>query len=231
MKPRMQAHPTNPTQCAPAEPPRITAAVARVLAALIAGATLYSRWAHETGVLVREGESPVTVPTAIMEALRDGGYVEQGALLRRHSDYHALYRPTLRGTMAWTRYDLDHLAAPANAPAYAALVAEATRLGWPAHYATDLTVHDRSTLLRAGAPTTFGWRLSEWGTTLYRAEEPADLTYAANSIANALPEDRYYWWSDNDSAVALEEVTTAELLRRLQRHLEERRAEEDEARS
>jgi hypothetical protein len=43
----------------------------------------------------------------------------------------------------------------ANWDGYAAIKAEADRLGWPESYRTDLTKHDRGILARKDAPQRF----------------------------------------------------------------------------
>jgi len=54
----------------------------------------------------------------------------------------------------------------ANWEAYRLMKAESVRVGWPKHYAADLTKHDRRRLSRKDAPETFVWILRESGTHL-----------------------------------------------------------------
>jgi hypothetical protein len=54
-------------------------------------------------------------------------------------------------------------------PHYDAIVAEATRAGWPRDYRRDVFVHDRNFLARVSPDVPFVWMLRELGSHLYLA--------------------------------------------------------------
>lgn len=76
---------------------------------------------------------------------------------------------------------------------YEAIAVEAERLGWPMHWRTDLTEHDRGALSQPDAPKEFGWAVRSTGTDLYTAGDEFERLWAESS-ARLRPEQRWYWW-------------------------------------
>jgi hypothetical protein len=99
---------------------------------------------------------------------------------------------------------------PRSRRAYLALSAEASRVGWPAHYKRDLTYWDRNALDGRDPALPFVWVLRECGTylvaptqqrrNLWTGELIGDLSAAIDSgrgMLRALAREgghRFYWW-------------------------------------
>ncbi len=198
----------------PKQPPRLSEALARVLlAATRDGYTLCEDSLSDHGALIAEGQPLISVAAATLRALQDRGLIEQSGVraFRRHD---MEYRVTYAGHMALARYDLDHSGRPTNKRAYGLLLAVSRQVGWPIHFATDLTVHDRGILTHLGAPSVFGWRLGDFGTDLYPVGDAHALLQARASVANN-PASHWYWYEGG----VLDEVGAAEVVRRLERAL------------
>jgi hypothetical protein len=92
---------------------------------------------------------------------------------------------------------------------------EAERVGWPKHYKTDLTKHDRVHMSRKNAPEEFVWVLRECGTFLFRFGVGADLDWLVANYNLYGPQPnisgktaRWYIWRDDE----LREVEADEAL-------------------
>ena len=99
----------------------------------------------------------------------------------------------------------------ANRQGYRAIEAAAEALGWPVHWRTDLTTHDRRTLSRAAAPQTFGWAVRETGTWLYIPGDICSLLWARATVIEDCPERRYFWYDGS----RLREVSAGESMQLL----------------
>jgi hypothetical protein len=100
--------------------------------------------------------------------------------------------------------------------AYAALLAESERVGWPERFQSDLTEHDRASLAERCPTDAFAWVLSQGATYLvFPSPVPID---GAGTYAHRMPRAcaesfgrencRWYWWDGArlvavDSAEAL----------------------------
>lgn len=95
-------------------------------------------------------------------------------------------------------------------PAYASMMAEASRLGWPERFATDLTEHDARALLAAKRDALFLWAIGPLGTVLaFEAETSRariQRTYYVRTILEALgldgAEPRFFSWDGTRLASA-----------------------------
>ena len=95
--------------------------------------------------------------------------------------------------------------------AYAALLAESARVGWPERFKTDLTEHDQRTLSERRPTDAFAWVLSQGATYLvFPSPLPID---GAGTYAHWMPRAcarsfgrencRWYWW-DGARLIAVE---------------------------
>lgn len=76
--------------------------------------------------------------------------------------------------------------------AYQQLKAEAKRIGWPEHYRTDLTTHDRHILRhRKDIPTEFVWGLRKCGTQFIRPTGSRALDWL-DAISETWPQIHWY---------------------------------------
>jgi hypothetical protein len=110
---------------------------------------------------------------------------------------------------------------------FAALLEESARVGWPAHYKRDLTLHDRSILDGRDPSEPFAWILRECGTyticpgkysrtsmwtgaTLPRSEWKRGVDTGSSMIRTLAREGnhRFYWWDGRK----LRAVESSELL-------------------
>lgn len=110
---------------------------------------------------------------------------------------------------------LEHLAAAVHYAAilavhYAAILAVATAAGWPERFATDLTVHDRRSLLRRDPSEPFAWILFRGGTGLvfpnFRIKPEAAHMVASYADVFASDGARCFWWD----GCALRELSRAD---------------------
>jgi hypothetical protein len=99
----------------------------------------------------------------------------------------------------------------ANWDGYAAIKAEADRLGWPESYRTDLTKHDRGILARKDAPQRFGWSIRATGTDFYHPNCIWAVRWARVMYQSHDKTQRYYWYD----GMALSSVSLDELIERL----------------
>jgi hypothetical protein len=105
--------------------------------------------------------------------------------------------------------------------AYAALLVEAERVGWPERFQTDLTEHDQRTLAERRPTDPFAWVLSNGATYLvFPSAVPIDGagTYAhrrPRACAESFGREncRWYWW---DGARLIAEETPEALANRLE---------------
>ena len=79
----------------------------------------------------------------------------------------------------------------ANMSGYAAIQAEARRLGWPTSYRDDLEKHDREILTRNDAPQTFGWGIYDMGTNFYHPNSLENIYWACVRSQSG---DAFYWY-------------------------------------
>ena len=84
---------------------------------------------------------------------------------------------------------------------YAAILAEANRVGWPETFRRDVTVHDRAALAKRDPSEPFGWVLSCLGTYLvFPSTGLVDAKHRPDEmpqiVCDAFGEDdcRFYWW-------------------------------------
>lgn len=85
---------------------------------------------------------------------------------------------------------------------YLAIAEEAARVGWPAHYRRDLTLHDRDILADRDPSLPFAWILCECGTHIVlpvharEAWKPgADVGATVLRTLGANPDHLIYWWN------------------------------------
>jgi len=84
-----------------------------------------------------------------------------------------------------------------NIQGYRAIVAEAARIGWPTHFAVDLTESDLNALCSPGAPHAFWWGIRSSGTDLFHPNHLYSVQWAL-ARAGTYPEgdeQRYYAYS------------------------------------
>jgi hypothetical protein len=109
-------------------------------------------------------------------------------------------------------------------PHYEALVWEATRVGWPVRFKTDLTEHDRAFLEKRDPSLPFAWMLSEGATYLVGAEWIDRWLRRAHHYVSWVEEigdeTRYYFWN----GTSLEEFSAEALRDRLKEHASARQA-------
>ena len=85
----------------------------------------------------------------------------------------------------------------ANRKGYRAIKEESERVGWPTHFRTDLTKHDRNTLSKKDMPREFGWVLREHGThLLFSPCDGINLDWA--KVISHNTEARFYWFDGED---------------------------------
>lgn len=99
-----------------------------------------------------------------------------------------------------------------DGPAFAPMLAVARAAGWPAHYATDFTEHDRNAVRICRGP--FAWYLYPMGTYIVRPRKPGERTRRAQvpEVQASLEGGAWHWWD----GVALQPVSAdraEELLR------------------
>ncbi len=106
--------------------------------------------------------------------------------------------------------------------AYAALLAESERVGWPERFPTDLTEHDHAALAKRSSTEAFAWVLSQGATYLvFPSPLPID---GAGTYAHWMPRAcarsfgrencRWYWW---DGARLIAEESAEALASRLEK--------------
>ena len=81
-----------------------------------------------------------------------------------------------------------------NIRGYRAIADEAARIGWPTHFAVDLTESDLNALCSPGAPHAFWWGIRSSGTDLYHPNHLYSVQWAL-ARAGTYPdgdEQRYY---------------------------------------
>jgi hypothetical protein len=107
----------------------------------------------------------------------------------------------------------------ANWEAYRAIKAKAEAIGWPTHYETDLTHHNRIRLSRKDAPDEFLWGLRPMGTHLLDLDNPVEA-WRALSVYQMWPDEtRWFLWKDEAGMGYLREITWAEVLTRIENAL------------
>jgi hypothetical protein len=98
---------------------------------------------------------------------------------------------------------------------YDALIAKSEEIGWPSHYTSDLTFHDRNILETWPEDRPFCWCVRQCGTHLI-PPTCSDCYDWARAIASQSPKDsRYFVWT----GTKLVEVTSAEWLSKLADYL------------
>jgi len=101
-----------------------------------------------------------------------------------------------------------------NERGYKAIESEASRLGWPTHWATDLTVHDKAVLARESAPAQFGWSIRRSGTDLYIVGSEWSIDWLNANIKHLMGRTIYYYFYDGSE---LRSLPAEELLKVLQK--------------
>lgn len=84
-----------------------------------------------------------------------------------------------------------------NIRGYRAIAEEAARIGWPTHFAVDLTESDLNALCSPGAPRVFWWGIRSSGTDLFHPNHLYSVQWAL-ARAGTYPEgdeQRYYAYS------------------------------------
>lgn len=101
---------------------------------------------------------------------------------------------------------------PTNKHGYAAILAEAERLGWPKYHRYDLTEIDRQALLEDRPTTEFWWIVTEFGTLSIfpRDEKDLDLAKACQKRAHNWKHYAYHY----DGQILLP-VSCAEIVEQL----------------
>ena len=81
-----------------------------------------------------------------------------------------------------------------NIPGYRAIVEEAARIGWPTHFAVDLTESDLNVLCSPGAPRVFWWGVRSSGTDLFHPNHLYSVQWALARVTTypSGDEQRYY---------------------------------------
>lgn len=97
--------------------------------------------------------------------------------------------------------------------AYAAMLAESTRVGWPLRFASDLTTHDRAATEAIDRATPLLWALYDGGTFLCKVtKQPIDRAghfawdAPAFVVRSCGDETRFYLWD----GVTLRALASAE---------------------
>jgi hypothetical protein len=81
--------------------------------------------------------------------------------------------------------------------AYDIIAAEAARIGWPQHWATDLTTHDRN-FIDENQPRRFVWMLRTCGTDLVNEPRIFGMHTIAYHSVNSNPNSYRCYWVDLD---------------------------------
>lgn len=99
---------------------------------------------------------------------------------------------------------------------YDELELEASAVGWPLSFKTDLTEHDKPRLQGGDAPKIFGWVLRKLGTLLLdpRMSRSSLDGYTRHLTEPASDAHRYYWHNGR----ALKEVDRDRMLELLRKH-------------
>lgn len=101
-----------------------------------------------------------------------------------------------------------------NMRGYKAIAAEASRLGWPELWATDLTTHDYKMLTEFDAPREFGWSIRRCGTDLYIPDSEWSICWLESHTKYLMGRDIRYYFYDGST---LRSLPADELLRVLQK--------------
>lgn len=98
---------------------------------------------------------------------------------------------------------------------YDDLEIEATLIGWPVSFKTDITEHDRPRLQGDDAPKVFGWVLRELGTLLLDPRmSKSSLDGYARHLESADGDGHRYYWHNGRTLTELGRELMIELLRK-----------------